>query len=74
MCLATPSKVVKIEKDWAIIKNRNHSHRVNTCLLKNVKIGDYLLVHGEMALNKLSKSEAEKILYLVARPHKNKCL
>ncbi|MDP3052650.1 MAG: HypC/HybG/HupF family hydrogenase formation chaperone [bacterium] len=65
MCLATPCKVAKIEKDWAVVKNQNHSHRVNTCLLKNVKIGDYLLVHGEMALNKLPKSEAEKILKLI---------
>ncbi len=65
MCLATPCKVVKIEKDWAVIKNQNHSHRVNVCLLKNVKIGDYLLVHGEMALNKIPKSEAEKILKLI---------
>jgi len=65
MCLATPCKVIKIEKDWATVKSPDHSHRVNICLLKNVKIGDYLLVHGEMALNKLSKSEAEKILKLI---------
>lgn len=65
MCLATPSKVIKIEKDWAVVETPDHSHRVNICLLKNVKIGDYLLVHGEMALNKLSKSEAKKILKLI---------
>jgi len=65
MCLATPSKVIKIEKDWAIVKTPHHSHKINICLLKNVKIGDYLLVHGEMALNKIPKSEAEKILKLL---------
>ncbi len=64
MCLAAPSKVVKIKKDWAVVKTPHHSHRVNICLLKNVKIGDYLLVHGEMALNKIFKPEAEKILKL----------
>lgn len=47
-----------------MVKTPHHSHRVSVCLLKNVKIGDYLLVHGEMALNKISKSEAEKILKL----------
>ena len=67
MCLATPCKVIKIEKDWVTVKSPDHLHRVNICLLKNVKIGDYLLVHGEMALNKLSKSEAEKILKLVKK-------
>ncbi len=65
MCLATPSKVIKIEKDWAVVEAPGYSHRVNICLLKNVKIGDYLLVHGEMALNKLPKSEAKKILKLI---------
>ena len=50
----------KNKKDWAIIETPHHSHQVNTCLLKNVKIGDYLLVHGELALNKIPKSEAKK--------------
>jgi len=66
MCLATPSKVIKIEKEWATVETPNHFHKVNICLLKNIKIGDYLLVHGEMALNKLSKTEAEKILKLIS--------
>jgi hydrogenase expression/formation protein HypC len=65
MCLAMPSKVIKIEKDWAVVKTPRHSHKVNIALVKNVKIGDYLLVHAEMALNKIPKSEAEKILKLI---------
>lgn len=67
MCLATPSKVIKIKKDWAVIETLHHSHRVNICLLKNVKIGDYLLIHGELALNKIPKSEAKKILKLTQK-------
>ena len=31
-------------------------------IVKNVKIGDYLLVHGDMALNKIPKKDALKIL------------
>jgi len=67
MCLATPSKVIKIKKDWVTVKTPGHSHKVNICLLKNVKIGDYLLIHGELALNKIPKSEAEKILKLTQK-------
>ena len=67
MCLATPSKVIKIEKDWAVVETPHHSHRVSTCLLKNIKIGDYLFVHGELAVNKIPKPEAKKILKIIQK-------
>ena len=65
MCLATPSKVIKIEDDWATVKSGDHTHRVNLSLLKNVKLGDYLLVHDELAINKISPTEAKKILEMI---------
>lgn len=64
MCFAIPGKVVKIKNKEATIKTLNHYHQVDISLLKNVKIGDYLLVHQKMALNKIPKKEAEKILKL----------
>lgn len=65
MCLAIPLKVIKKEGQWATVKSENHTHRANLSLLKNIKIGDYLLVHDDLAINKLSKKEALKILKLV---------
>ncbi len=65
MCLATPSKVIKIEKDEAIVQSGHHQHRVNLDLIKDVKIGDYLLIHNEMALNKMPQTEAKKILKMI---------
>lgn len=65
MCLAVPSKVIKIKDDWATVQSNNHQHRVSLSLLKNVKIGDYLLIHDELAINKLPKTEAKKILEMV---------
>ena len=65
MCLAIPLKVIKKEGQWVTVESDNHSHRVNLSLLKNVKIGDYLIVHGDLALNKISKKEAEKIIKMV---------
>ena len=65
MCLATPSKVIKIEKDWATVQSNSHQHKANLSLVKNVKIGDYLLVHDNLAINKVPKSEAKKILKIV---------
>lgn len=65
MCLATPSKVIKIEKNWATVESGKHTHRVNLSLLKNVKLGDYLLIHDELAINKIPKKEAQQILEIV---------
>ena len=74
MCLAIPNKVIKIEKDWATVKSGlpageagNHQHRVSLNLLKNVKVGDYLLVHDELAINKVPKTEAKKILKMISK-------
>ncbi len=65
MCLATPSKVIKIEKDWATVQSDDHQHKINLSLVKNVKIGDYLLIHDNLAINKVPKTEAKKILKIV---------
>lgn len=70
MCLATPSKVIKIEKDWATVQSNDHQHKANLSLLKNVKIGDYLLVHDNLAINKVPKNEAKKILKMINEPNK----
>jgi len=65
MCLATPSKVIKIKDGWATVEFGDHQHRVNLSLLKNVKLGDYLLIHDELAINKLPKAEAKRILKII---------
>lgn len=65
MCLATPSKVIKLDNNEAIVESGDHEHRVNLDLVKNIKIGDYLLIHNEMALNKMPKTEAKKILDMI---------
>ncbi|MFH1551583.1 MAG: HypC/HybG/HupF family hydrogenase formation chaperone [bacterium] len=65
MCLATPSKVIKIKDNWAIVQSGDHSHRVNLDLLKNVKVNDYLLIHDKLAINKMPANEAKKILKMI---------
>lgn len=70
MCLAIPSKVVKIKGKRATVQSNDHQHQIDLSLLKNVKIGDYLLVHGDLAINKVSKIEAKKILKIINEPNK----
>jgi len=70
MCLATPSKITKIKGDWAVVDSGKHCHRVNLSLVKDAKIGDYVIVHGDLALNKIQKKEAEQILKMIKKSKK----
>lgn len=72
MCLAIPSKIVKIDGDWATVQSGDHNHKANLSLVKNVKIGDYVIVHEDMVLNKMLKKDALKILNLVGKTSKIK--
>ncbi len=65
MCLSVPLKIIKINGKRAIVHSYGHNHRVDISLLKNVKQEDYVLVHGELAINKVNKSDASRILKLV---------
>lgn len=76
MCLAIPGKVIKIEEEKAIVKQGDRTHEVDLCLLKNrnIKVGDYLLAHANLALNKLTDKEAKEIIKLatnIRRNHRN---
>jgi len=70
MCLATPSKVIEIKNNKATVQSGDHYHEADLSLLKDVKIGDYLLVHDQMAINKVPKTEAKKILEMINAPNK----
>ncbi len=72
MCLATPSKIVKIDGDWATVQSGDHNHKANLSLVKNAKAGDYVIVHGDLVLNKIEKEDALKILNLLKKTFKIK--
>lgn len=68
MCLAVPAKIIKIKGKTAEVKDSHGEKRVSLMLIKKPKIGDYLLVHADLAINKIDESEALEIIKL------NKCL
>jgi hydrogenase assembly chaperone HypC/HupF len=67
MCLARPVRVLKCDGEWVEVEDHDGSHRAYAALLSNkeVGVGDYLLVHGELAIHKLPEDEALKILELI---------
>lgn len=67
MCMATPVKIkskIKNQKLKVIVDKNN---TIDISLVPDAKIGDWLLVHGELAINKISDEEAKKILSLVKK-------
>ena len=67
MCLATPVKVIKLEKNKASVEALGKKNQVDTSLLQNIKVGDYLYASRGIAIKKVSRSEAEKVLELVKK-------
>lgn len=65
MCLAVPMKIIEITENTALVLSGDHKHEVNLSLVKEAKTGDYILAHGNIAINKVSEEEAEKIIKLV---------
>jgi hydrogenase expression/formation protein HypC len=58
MCLAIPSKIVKIENNVATIDVDGVRREASLLLIDNPKIGDYVIVHAGFAINKLNEEDA----------------
>ena len=62
MCLGIPMKVVKIDGDEGIVESGGLKKKANFSLMKQVRPGDYILMHAGFAIEKLKESEARKTL------------
>jgi len=58
-------KIIKIKDKKAVVSSSKHEHEVDLSLIKNPKVGEYILAHADMAINKLPLTEAKKILRLI---------
>ena len=61
MCLAIPAKVLQVEFPYATVSLGGAKRKVRVDLLDDIKPGDYVLVHVGLAIQKISKEEAEEI-------------
>jgi hydrogenase expression/formation protein HypC len=62
MCLAIPGKVSKIEGQVAAVDFGGARREVKLDLLKNVREGDYVLVHAGYAIQTLDEVKAKEML------------
>lgn len=63
MCVALPGKIEKIEDNIATVNFSGNLVRAHTGVVK-VSVGDFVLVHAGLVIQKLDKSEAESMAEL----------
>ncbi|MEW6126058.1 MAG: HypC/HybG/HupF family hydrogenase formation chaperone [Acidobacteriota bacterium] len=68
MCLAIPGKIIELvdeENQIAKVEVGGVRRNVNTGLLDEVHIGDYVLIHVGFAMSKVDEQEAQETLRLL---------
>ena len=65
MCLAIPSKIVKIVNDMGIIDVEGVKRETSLILIEDAKVGDYVIIHAGFAIHKLDESEAMESLKIL---------
>ncbi len=65
MCLAIPSKIIKIENNVGTVDVDGIRRQASLLLLEDVKVGDYVIVHAGFALHKIDESEAMESLKIL---------
>jgi hydrogenase expression/formation protein HypC len=64
MCLAIPGKVIKVFGKTAEVEILGTKREVSIDLVRNVKEGEFLLIHTGCAIDKLDEDEAKKTIDL----------
>lgn len=64
MCLAVPMKVIRKKGSIAVVSLGGIERSIDISLIKDVKIGDYVIVHAGFAIQRLKKKDAETTLKL----------
>jgi len=60
VCLAIPGKVVKIEGNVAIVDYGGIRREARIDFIRDLKVGDYVIVHTGFAIEKLDEKAAMK--------------
>lgn len=65
MCLAIPSRIIKIENNMATIDVEGVKREASLMLLEDARVGDYVIVHAGFAIQKLDEAAARETLDLL---------
>jgi len=65
MCIAIPSKIVKIENNIGTIDVDGVKRKTSLLLLEDAKVGDYVIVHAGFAIHKINEQVAMESLKIL---------
>lgn len=65
MCLAIPSKIVKIENGVGTIDVDGVQRTASLLLVEDAVVGDYVIVHAGFALHKINEADAMESLRIL---------
>jgi hydrogenase expression/formation protein HypC len=65
MCLAIPSKIVKIENNIATIDVDGVRREASLLLIEDAKVDEYVIVHAGFAIHKIDEKAAQESLQLL---------
>ncbi len=63
MCVATPGRIITIEGSTAKVDVLGNTISVNVSLV-DAAVGDYVLTHAGMAIEKIDREKAEELIKL----------
>ena len=65
MCIAIPGKIVEINYPFAIVDFKGTKRKIRIDLIEDAKVGDWVLVHVGIAIQKVDEEEAKKTAELL---------
>ena len=65
MCLAIPMKVVEIKGNTARVEQEGVSREVRIDFVQGIEVGDYVLIHAGIAIERVRPEQAEETLRLM---------
>ena len=65
MCLAVPMKIVELNGPEAIVEEEGVRRQARVDFLPAAQVGDYVLVHAGIAIERVNEEEARETLALL---------
>ena len=65
MCLAIPMKVIELNGPEAVVEQEGVTRNIRVDFLKDLQLGEYVLVHAGVAIERIGEEEAAETLELI---------
>ncbi|MFH2064689.1 MAG: HypC/HybG/HupF family hydrogenase formation chaperone [Pseudomonadota bacterium] len=65
MCLAIPSKIIRIDGDMGTVDVDGVKRDVSLLMIEEPQLGDYVIVHAGFAIHKIDETVAKESLQIL---------